>query len=73
MSKIPAFQEIVGDYGRYVEPLDVEGWRRAIAEGIEEAGDSPGVKVRQPDLTRFSWPASAAATLDLYRQLRRLA
>ena len=56
VSKIPAFQEIVGDYGRYVEPLDVEGWRRAIAEGIEEAGDSPGVKVRQPDLTRFSWP-----------------
>ena len=73
VSKIPAFQEIVGDYGRYVEPLDVEEWRRAIGDAIEEACDDHSMKVQQPDLTRFSWQSSAATTLDLYRKLRRLA
>ena len=73
VSKIPAFQEIVGDYGRYVEPLDVEEWRRAIGDAIEEACDGHSIEVRQPDLTRFSWQSSAATTLDLYRKLRRLA
>ena len=73
VSKIPIFQEIVGDSARYVEPLDVEEWRRAIADAIDEASVPPGVQMRQPDLTRFSWQSSAATTLDLYRQLRRLA
>ena len=72
LSKIPAFEEIAGDYARYVEPLDVEGWRRAIADAIDQVSDCR-IEVRQPDLTRFSWQASAAATLDLYRQLQRLA
>lgn len=72
VSKIPAFQEIVGDYGRYVEPLDVEEWRRAIGDAIEEACNGHSIEVRQPDLTRFSWQSSAATTLDLYRKLRRL-
>jgi alpha-1,3-rhamnosyl/mannosyltransferase len=71
LSKIPVFQEIASDYARYVEPLDVEEWRRAIREAVEEAGDS--IQSRQPDLVRFSWQSSAAATLDLYRQLQRLA
>ena len=61
VSKIPAFQEIVGDYGRYVEPLDVEEWRRAIGDAIEEACDGHSIEVRQPDLTRFSWQSSAAS------------
>src|SRR5580704_1675626 len=73
VSKIPVFQEIVGDYERYVEPLDVEEWRRAIADAIDEASVPPGVKMRPPDLTRFSWQSSAATTLDLYRQLQRSA
>jgi alpha-1,3-rhamnosyl/mannosyltransferase len=73
VSKIPAFQEIAGAYARYVEPLDVDEWRRAIGDAIEEACDGPSIDVRQPDLTRFSWQSSAATTLDLYRRLRRLA
>ena len=44
VSKIPVFQEIVGDYARYVEPLDVEEWRRAIGDAIEEACARPGIR-----------------------------
>jgi glycosyltransferase involved in cell wall biosynthesis len=72
LSRIPVFREIAGGYARYIEPLDVEEWRRAIAEAIEEAGDARPVQTRQPDLARFSWTSSAATTLDLYRQLRRV-
>ena len=73
LSRIPVFEEIAGDYARYVEPLDVEDWRRAIREAVEEAHDPRSVQLRQPQLVRFSWQSSAAATLDLYRQLQRLA
>jgi glycosyltransferase involved in cell wall biosynthesis len=73
LSRIPVFEEIAGDCARYVEPLDVEDWRRAIGQAVDEARDSSGHRLRQPDLGRFSWQSSAAATLDLYRQLQRLA
>jgi glycosyltransferase involved in cell wall biosynthesis len=72
LSKIPVFEEIAGDYARYVEPLDVEEWRRAIGGTVEQASDSRSTESRPPDLTRFSWPSSAAMTLDLYRQLGRV-
>jgi glycosyltransferase involved in cell wall biosynthesis len=73
LSRIPVFEEIAGDYARYVEPLDVEEWGRAIREAVEEASDSRRVHLRQPDLVRFSWQSSAATTLDLYRRLQRSA
>jgi glycosyltransferase involved in cell wall biosynthesis len=73
LSRIPVFEEIAGDYARYVEPLDVEDWRRAIRQAVEQARDSSDRQSRQPDLARFSWQSSAAVTLDLYRQLQRSA
>jgi glycosyltransferase involved in cell wall biosynthesis len=73
LSRIPVFEEIAGDYGRFVEPLDVESWRQAIKETIEEACDPRMPPAPQPDLARFSWRSSAATTLELYRQLQRLA
>jgi len=73
LSRIPVFEEIAGNYARYVEPLDIGEWRRAIKEIIEEASDSREVQMPRPDLARFSWRSSAATTLDLYRQLKRLA
>ncbi len=68
LSKIPVFEEVAGGAGRYVDPIDVAGWRHAIEEAIEEAPQGPR-RGAPPDLTRFSWRASAAATLDLYRRL----
>jgi glycosyltransferase involved in cell wall biosynthesis len=73
LSKIPVFEEIAGNYGRFVEPLDVEGWRRVIGQAIEDACDPRTPAAPQPDLARFSWRSSAATTLELYRQLLRLA
>jgi glycosyltransferase involved in cell wall biosynthesis len=70
LSKIPVFEEIAGDCARYVEPLDVDAWRRTMEDAIEQASDS---QTKPPDLTRFSWPSSAAATLGLYRRLRCIA
>ncbi len=69
LSKIPVFEEIAGSSARYVDPMDVEGWRHAIKDAIDEG---PGLPHRssRPDLTRFSWHSSAATTLDLYRRLR---
>ena len=72
LSRIPVFEEIAGNYARYVEPLDIEEWRRAIRETVEEACGPWRSQDRQPDLARFSWRSSAAATLELYRRLQRL-
>ena len=71
LSKIPVFEEVAGGAARYVDPMDVAGWRDAIVEAIDAGPESPR-RGDPPDLTRFSWRASAAATLDLYRRLRRI-
>jgi alpha-1,3-rhamnosyl/mannosyltransferase len=55
LSRIPVFEEIAGDYARYVEPLDVEDWRRAIREAVEQSRDFSRIELRRPDLVRFSW------------------
>lgn len=68
LSRIAVFQEIAGGYARYVDPLDVEGWRDVIAAAIGEGPQRPHCG-SAPDLSRFSWSSSAAATLDLYRRL----
>ena len=68
LSKIAVFEEIAGSYARYVDPMDVEGWRKAIEDAIDARPQWPR-RGPPPDLTRFSWRASAAATLDLYRRL----
>jgi hypothetical protein len=51
--------------------MDVEGWRHAIEEAIDAGPQGPR-RGSSLDLTRFSWRASAAATLDLYRRLGRI-
>ncbi len=71
LSKIPVFEEVAGGSARYVDPMDVVGWRDAIEEAIHEGPQWPR-RGAPPHLTRFSWRASAAATLDLYRCLGRI-
>ena len=68
LSRIPVFEEIAGGVARYVDPMDVAGWRQAIKEAID-AGPQEARRASPPDPTRFSWRASAATTLDLYRRL----
>jgi alpha-1,3-rhamnosyl/mannosyltransferase len=69
LSRIPVFEEIAGSYARFVDPMDVEGWRQAMKDAIEEGRGTPTARGVQPDLARFSWHSSAATTLDLYRRL----
>jgi alpha-1,3-rhamnosyl/mannosyltransferase len=71
LSRIPVFEEVAGSYARYVDPMDVAGWRHAIEEAIGE-GPEWARRGPPPDLTRFSWRSSAATTLDLYRRLVRV-
>ena len=68
LSRIPVFEEIAGSYARYVDPMDVQGWRQAIEEAINEGPQWPD-RGSPPDLTRFSWHSSAIQTLNLYRRL----
>jgi glycosyltransferase involved in cell wall biosynthesis len=69
VSRIPVFEEIAGAYARYVDPMDVEGWRQTIKDAIDEGQEATTAWGPQPDLTRFSWHSSAATTLGLYRRL----
>jgi glycosyltransferase involved in cell wall biosynthesis len=70
-SRIPVFEEIAGSYARYVDPMDIEGWRKVLKDVINgESGPYHGHGAI-PDLTRFSWQTSAATTLELYRRLVR--
>jgi glycosyltransferase involved in cell wall biosynthesis len=71
LSRIPVFEEIAGTYARYVDPMDVAGWQLAMKAAIEEGHQAPHCSGAMPDLSRFSWRASAAMTLDLYRRLAR--
>ena len=68
LSEIPVFEEIAGGSARYVDAMDVAGWRAAIVEAIDAGAQGPR-RGPPPDLTRFSWRSSAATTLDLYRRL----
>jgi alpha-1,3-rhamnosyl/mannosyltransferase len=70
LSRIPVFEEIAGTDARYVDPMDVEGWRQAIEDAIHEGPE--WVRGSPPDLTWFSWRSSAATTLELYRRLSRI-
>jgi glycosyltransferase involved in cell wall biosynthesis len=69
LSRIPVFEEIAARYARFVDPMDVEGWRQTMEEGLAEESRSSGRSGPRGDLARFSWDASAAATLDLFRRL----
>jgi glycosyltransferase involved in cell wall biosynthesis len=69
LSKIPVFKEIAANLARYVEPMDVEGWSQAMEESLAEGAVPSGGLAPRCDLARFSWDASAATTLDLFRRL----
>jgi alpha-1,3-rhamnosyl/mannosyltransferase len=69
ISDIPVFHEIAGKFARYVDALDVDGWRAAMLEAID------GEPTRfQPEalvawLSQYSWSGNAKRTLELYRRL----
>ena len=62
--------EVVGDAGPLLDPDDEEGFATAIARLIREP--AAAAAARGASLARaaaFSWPRTAALTLDVYRGL----
>ena len=74
-SNVGALPEVVGDAGILVDPADVRG----LALALERVSTDPALASRMRDAgivraREFSWPASARALLDAYRDaLRRSA
>ncbi|HUF37983.1 MAG TPA: glycosyltransferase family 1 protein [Anaerolineales bacterium] len=65
-SNTSSLPEVGGDAVRYFDPLDSGSIRGTIAEALDAAPD-PDASVRRA--SRFSWEATAAATLEIYRSL----
>ena len=66
-SDIPALREVAGPAAVYVDPLDPD----AIARGLREAEHRRGelVAAGRQRAAAFSWTRTAAATLEVYREV----
>lgn len=62
-SRIPVLQEILGCHARFVDPLDVEGWRDAMkrVSSHPEWLDAPR-EGAEAHAARFTWKATAEST-----------
>jgi glycosyltransferase involved in cell wall biosynthesis len=62
-----------GESGRLVEPGDVEGLARSLAELAQDAAlrEAMGSRGQKRALEGFAWPAIAARTVALYEELLR--
>ena len=62
---------VAGDAAVLVDPLDVAGWSSALASVLDDTSRRSVLVRRGLDRARtFSWPASASALLDVYREYR---
>jgi alpha-1,3-rhamnosyl/mannosyltransferase len=69
-STAAAVREVVDNHGHFVEPLDVAGWRDALARAIQK--DDWLAAIRSGGRERaaaFSWRRCAAETTSVYRSL----
>lgn len=66
-ARIPVTVEVGGDVPVYVEPGDVDALPAALDEavGLDEARRAAG----RAHVERYSWDATAAATLEIYRSI----
>lgn len=62
---------VAGDAAVLVEPLDVQGWADSLASVLDDTARRSVLVRRGLDRVRaFTWPASAAALIDVYRESR---
>ena len=70
VSDIPVFREAAGGFARYIDPLDVAGWRQAMLDALEMPRPDASRQAQVADwVGQFSWRANALSTLALYRRL----
>ena len=68
-SDIPVFHEVGGDVARFVDPRDVDGWRRALTELLGEGGEREERGARGPGhAADFSWDRCIERTTAVYRE-----
>lgn len=69
-SDIPALREVAGDAAVLVPPGDADAWAQAL-EGLlaEPTRRAALVEAGRHRASRYSWEATAAATLAVYREL----
>jgi glycosyltransferase involved in cell wall biosynthesis len=64
-SRTSSLPEVGGDAARYVDPLDVESIRAALAELLEDDAKRADLAARGPaQAARFSWRRTAELTLE---------
>ena len=68
VSDIPVFREVAGVFARFVDALDVDGWRGAMLDAVEVAPPLQSAEVARW-LMQFTWQRNASQTIDLYRRL----
>ena len=63
--------EVVGKGGRLLPPDDPEGWARTVGELLEQPGERRRMgEAGREHARRFSWTATARATVRAYREAR---
>lgn len=62
-SRIPVLEEILGGHAHFVEPMDVEGWRDAMARAARHPEWLDGPRAgAQAHAALFTWKATAEST-----------
>ncbi len=71
-SDIPALREVGGETVRYADPLDAEGFARAIRDALDDReGSQLRAAAARGRARRFRWEDTARTTLAAYRRLLR--
>lgn len=71
LSDIPVFREVAGKFARFVDPLDIAGWRAAMVEAAQHPLMPVNREAATQWLQRYTWAQNAAQTLEIYRHLAR--
>ena len=66
-SNAASMPEVLGEAAALLDPDDVDGWAVALRAGVEDHGPQ-AVQRRCAWARRYSWDATAAQTLALYRR-----
>ena len=73
-SKVEPLISLVNGVGRLVQPGDVDGWRKALAEVTESEEARTLMSARGRERARqYSWEQTARQTMDFYQHVRELA
>jgi glycosyltransferase involved in cell wall biosynthesis len=69
VSDIPVFREVAGELVGYVDALDVDGWRAAMAGAVElNKRPTPTSEI----ITSYSWESAAEHQVKVYVEFDRL-